>query len=81
MATKEENAQKVTDIFLSAVAEIAFQYDCKILGCGYDDKEQWVELDGSPENSKKALCAIGKIFAEWDTDKAKMVKIPIMVVK
>lgn len=75
MVHTDTTADDITDIFLSVVSEVAFQHDCKILGCGFDGEEWWVELDGLPKNQDKVLSAIGKLFARWDRDRVWTIPI------
>jgi len=74
------NEKDISDIFLNAVSELAFQYDCKLLECDYDEKgKSWnISIDGLPKNQRKMERALGRVFAEWDEDR---VDIPIVVAK
>ena len=67
MVNRDTDEEKASEFFLSTVSEIAFQYDCKLLGCGYDeDIGWWVELGGLSRQQDKALTAIGKAFKKWE---------------
>jgi hypothetical protein len=68
MVVKRETDEEITsDLFLTAVSEIAFQHDCKPTKVEYDEKiGWWVELDGLPKNQNKVFRKLGRMFKRWE---------------
>jgi len=68
MAVKRETDEEITsDLFLTAVSEIAFQHDCKATKVEYDKETGWwVELDGLPKNQDRVFRKLGKVFKRWE---------------
>lgn len=82
-STKKTNEKEISDLFLTTVSELAFEYDCKLLECGYNEEERlwWISVDGLSTNQLKMEKALMGMFGEWNEDKTKLVKIPIIVIK
>lgn len=67
MVNRDTDEEKVSDFFLSIVSELAIEYDCKLLGCGFDENDEtwWIEIDGLPRNQDKMTSALSKVFKKW----------------